>query len=368
MGKKTLYTTIIPPIAGLLIITYFITIAISIIPVFADNLLLTIIFSTIMFICLFISVTYILYKSINHPLDAVVNYLEKSTMTNLGNELKMDEATVEYNQMLEKINKMIIILRANIDKRIKSSMDLEKSHEELKKAYQDLKELDRLKSDFIANISHELRTPLISVEGYVEYINSGKLGKLNEKQQKGMGSTIVGVKRLKNLINQLLLYSRLDAKQEVLDTEDVDMVELSAKVIKEYKAQTNEKHIKIGLFAMKNLPKAKTDSEKIKAVLSNLVDNAVKFTDKGEVKIMLETDKSGIKVSIKDTGCGISKEYQKKLFDKFSQLDTSTSRKYGGVGLGLAVVKGVLDLQKIAINVESEEKKGSTFSFILPTK
>lgn len=368
MSKKTLYSNIVPYLATLIIVTYFLTITVSILPVFTENLILTIIFLAVILICLFFLITYILYKSINAPLDHVVVYLDKTGTNNLAGDLKLEDATKEYDVLIEKVNKIVFYLRANVDQRIKSSMELQRSHEELKRAYDELKELDRLKADFIANISHELRTPLISVEGYIEYIGSGKFGKLNERQKKGIESSTVGIRRLKRLINQLLLYSRLDAKQEMLDIQPINLEEIANKVLKEYEQEAKDKKIKLTLEKNTKDIQINADGEKIKQVLLNMMDNSVKFTEKGEVKIKLDKVDNGIKVSVADTGVGIPKQYQNKLFDKFSQLDTSTSRKYGGVGLGLAVIKGLLDLHGMTINVESEENKGTTFWFTITTR
>ncbi|MBR9675981.1 hypothetical protein GOV05_03160, partial [Candidatus Woesearchaeota archaeon] len=319
-------------------------------------------------VVLFFSIVVLLYKSIKNPLDDVITYLEKSSNSSLLEELQSGQGVAEYNMLIETINKINFSLKANIDDRVKKAIELQHAHEELKIAYDELQELDKVKADFLANVSHELITPLISVEGYVEYIEEGKFGKINQKIKKGLDTSIINIKRLKNLLNQLLFYTRIDAGQEVLELKATDLREITSQVVEEHKENAKKKGLKIDLKSPKDLPKGVTDSEKFRQVLHNLVNNAIKFTEKGSVDVILSRYQDKIRVEIKDSGIGIAEEQKKKLFDKFSQLDASAKRKYGGVGLGLTVVNAILGLQEINLNLESVLGKGSVFWFLIPTR
>lgn len=319
--------------------------------------------STILFLILITA--YLIKKTMTHELDKIIKQIDDLGPENSFAEIKIKNLPEEYRPLLEKLNKITDALRANIDNSIVSSISAEKSNDELKVAYEKLKELDSLKADFLANVSHELRTPLISVEGYMEYLNTGKFGELNEKQKKSLTSSLEGIKRLKKMINQLLLYSNLDAKIESIDLVPTNIEELTKTVINEYVGAANKKSLKLTFYLDKDLPEVNIDKEKIRVVLSSLIDNAIKFTEKGEVRVIIQKTDVGIRVSIADTGVGIPEYYKNRLSDKFSQLDGSTSRKYGGVGLGLAVVKGLLEMHNIKINVESKQNRGSVFYFTI---
>ncbi len=373
--KKLLYYLIPPYMILLLIFIYPLDILLSKTSFFASQPVLRYSSILIIMVLLIICVIYLVYESINAPLKHIIKFLDELENQdyfeeNDSKEEVNDTASInEYDELFERIKKIKKSIKENMKKNIQknmvSSIEIEKSHHDMKKAYEELKQLDVLKADFLANISHELRTPLISVEGYVEYLNTEKFGKLNEKQKKSITVSIDELKKLKKLINQLLLYSRLDAHLENPDFEPTNLEELAKNVLNEYVEAANKKNLKLNFFSQADLPQVMIDKEKIKTVLSNLIDNAIKFTETGEVRVILQKTEDGVRVSIYDTGVGVPNYYKNKLTDTFSQQDTSTSRKYGGVGLGLAIVKGLLDLHKIKINLESKENKGSIFYFTI---
>jgi PAS domain S-box-containing protein len=228
------------------------------------------------------------------------------------------------------------------------------------------KKLDKLKDEFVNTVSHELRTPLASIKQRIFAIK-GKAGKKSPAEQaEFIDLTERNVDRLAHLVNNILDYQKLSAGKYDFKPGECDISELAKDVEKEMLPLAENKGLKLSTRIAKDLPKMKIDCDMIVQVLMNLVDNAIKYTDKGSVEIIAEKTRDEVRVSVKDTGGGIKDYNIDKLFRSFSRLPTIEGTGPGGSGLGLAISKKIIELHGGSIWAESEFGKGSTFSFSLP--
>ncbi|PIB36002.1 hypothetical protein BFP72_11650 [Reichenbachiella sp. 5M10] len=221
-------------------------------------------------------------------------------------------------------------------------------------------------SDFLSMISHEIRTPLNAVIGLTNYL----IGDEPKKEHVDDLKTLkFSAEHLHVLINDVLDYSKLDAGKIEFEYVDVNIVEVCQNIAKAQETKAREKNIYLNVIYDEDIPKfVVCDGLRMSQILTNLIGNAIKFTNEGGVtlsltKIMLTKQRVSIKFTVEDSGIGIPKDKQDKIFDSFSQASTSTTRQYGGTGLGLSITKRILDLQKIKINVFSIEGQGSRFYF-----
>lgn len=224
---------------------------------------------------------------------------------------------------------------------------------------------NRLKSDFLSIISHELRTPLVSIIGYNDLLLDGVAGKLTEDQLDALQKIDKNLKKLLELINAILELSQIEAKS--IELKAIKVSEL----IEEVKSETQGICEQSGLNFVWNvepeLLTLRTDSVKLKVVLKNLVSNAVKFTEKGSVAVDAHRQNGGVEISVIDTGIGIEQGALPLIFEPFRQVENPLTRRHGGVGLGLYIVRRLLELLHGTINVESEVGRGSTFRVWIPT-
>jgi signal transduction histidine kinase/DNA-binding response OmpR family regulator len=270
----------------------------------------------------------------------------------------------ELQILAEAFNYMTERLKENVEQ-------LEESNKKLAMVNEELKELDRMKSDLLANVSHELRTPLTAIKGYTDYILDRKLGAITEKQEKGLVVVQRNLERLSKSINALLDFSRMDMGRIVLNIQPFSLPQLVDQILTTLRSELEKKHLTFRGDIESDLPQVIADREKISQVLENLVINAIKFTPEGgRITIHAQRGLSGgrpaAELRVVDTGIGIPKEQLGKIFARFHQVDGSTTRRFGGVGLGLAIVKSILDAHGAAIEVNSEEGQGTRFCFALP--
>lgn len=228
-------------------------------------------------------------------------------------------------------------------------------------------EATRTKSRFLANVSHEIRTPLNAMIGYSEMLNDENAS----QAQKNTATKAINSsgKHLLNIVNDVLDVSKIEADKLTLEYIDIDLIELIQEVKSQMQGQAEEKGIKFELYLHYPLPAAfNSDPTRLRQILFNLCNNALKFTDKGEVSLRVFLNQLGrqIQFDVRDTGMGMSQEQQSNLFTAFAQADQSTSRKYGGTGLGLYICKELVELLGGSIRVESEQDIGSTFSVFIP--
>ena len=233
-----------------------------------------------------------------------------------------------------------------------------------------LKELDKMKSDFVSNVSHELRTPLTSIKGSVENMLDGLTGALNEKQIRYLVRIKSNTDRLSRLINDLLDLSRIESGRVEVRPTRLPLTALAEEVAEHLKPLATEKLIRIEVPSPDPSATAWADRDKVTQVLVNLIGNAVKFTpQEGKVTVVLErNDNDYVQISVADTGPGILPEEANKIFSKFYQVANIAKQKPRGSGLGLAISKALVEMHGGKIWVESEVGRGSTFYFTLPAQ
>jgi len=239
---------------------------------------------------------------------------------------------------------------------------------EKKRYEQRLRELDRMKSDFVSNVSHELRTPLTAIKGSADNMLDGITGPLNEKQTRYLTRMKSNADRLTRLINNVLDLSRIEAGKIDLKSAYLSLVTLAQEVAESIRPVATEKLISLEVASPDIGVTAWADRDKITQVLMNLVGNAVKFTPP-HGKVTVAVNRNGdqwMQISVTDTGPGIPAEEAEKIFDRFYQIDQTGKQKARGTGLGLAISKVLVEMHGGKIWLTSEEGKGSTFSFRLP--
>jgi PAS domain S-box-containing protein len=286
-------------------------------------------------------------------------------LTDISQRKKMEEEITSYSHnlkaMVEERTKDLSQAR---DSLVNMLEDLTDSKEKLVKAYDELKDVDRLKTDIISNISHELRTPITVAKSAIELTRE-------EEDQKEIDRYLSmcekGLTRLNDLVENLVDVSSLYKGRYIVTGIAVDVGATIKEVLRDFEITARERNIEINYKANKKIPKAKGDIKAIKRALANLIDNSIKFNRKGG-KIDVEVRRTGefIQISVKDTGIGIEPQYKEKIFEPFYQVDPSTTRKFGGTGIGLALVKSHIEAQKGRLWFESIPGKGSTFFVKLP--
>jgi signal transduction histidine kinase/DNA-binding response OmpR family regulator/HAMP domain-containing protein len=229
-----------------------------------------------------------------------------------------------------------------------------------------LREVDRLKSQFLANMSHELRTPLNSIIGFSRVVLKGIDGPVNDRQREDLEAIHSSGQHLLGLINDILDVSKIEAGKMELDFETVDLREVVSGVMSTAVALVKDKPIELQRSIPDDLPTITADERRVRQVLLNLVSNAGKFTKEGFIRVGAWVEGDEVVLSVADSGIGISREQQERIFDPFTQTDASTTREHGGTGLGLTISRSFVQLHGGRIWVESVLGEGSTFYVALP--
>lgn len=226
----------------------------------------------------------------------------------------------------------------------------------------EMKRLEKMKKDFVVNISHELRTPLTAIKGFLETLEES----IDEKNRQYVDILSRHTERLTNIVKDLLLLSSLEERGLGLEPEKVDLEELLNNILSIYRHAIKEKNLRLIIDVEKDIPEIKADPFKLEQMFINLIENAIKYTEEGEIKISLKREGKKIRIDIKDTGIGISQKHLLRIFERFYTVDKSRSRKLGGTGLGLSIVKHIVLLHNGTIDVKSTPGKGTIFSITLP--
>jgi two-component system phosphate regulon sensor histidine kinase PhoR len=226
-----------------------------------------------------------------------------------------------------------------------------------------IKNLEKTKKDFVTNVSHELRTPLTSIKGFVETLQD-----TNNDVEKQHYLNIIKrhTDRVIRIVNDLLLLSKLEGKSDSLELEKVNLKNLIEDILKIFEQSLKEKNLVLKFNADRNLPIIKADPFKLEQVFINLIDNAIKYTERGEVVISLSHNKETVKIEIQDTGICIPREHLSRIFERFYVVDSSRSGKLGGTGLGLSIVKHIVLLHNGKIDVKNIPGTGTNFIVTLP--
>lgn len=238
---------------------------------------------------------------------------------------------------------------------------------ELKQALDKLSELSQLKNNFVSNVSHELRTPLTHIKGYIELFLSGDLGDIQAEQSRALTVMLRSADRLGRLIDDLILFSMAEHGQVQVLLHPMNIEDMCQLLVDRLKNRASEKQVVLTLQADDYLPTVNADEEKIGWVLQQLLDNALKFTNPGgAITLRLQNTYPTVTLCVSDTGIGIPTDKLEDIFDPFFQVDGSSTRKFGGTGLGLALVKAILDAHNVSMEVLSSPGRGSSFTFRLP--
>ncbi len=249
----------------------------------------------------------------------------------------------------------------------KMTTTLRKSYSSLEQKIEELKELDRLKDDFLNTTSHELKTPLIPIKSQIQLLMAGDYGDLNKEQKESLEMISRNSERLNKLVADVLEASKYRSKKINSISKKISLQKIIQSTVEEMRPGAREKEIDLAT-KLTDLPEIAADPARISQVISNLLNNAIKFTpEKGKIEIEANNLEKEVVVKITDTGVGISPKNLEKLFTPFSQLDSGLARKHSGTGLGLVICKEIIEAHGGKIWAESQgEGKGSVFSFSLP--
>jgi signal transduction histidine kinase len=232
-------------------------------------------------------------------------------------------------------------------------------------AYDELQEIDRLRAQMVQNVSHELRTPLSLIKGYIELLIEGDLGQIVESQRAALQVIRERTASLSRLIHNLMMLQAIPS--EVLTLAPVSLVELVQQVLTEFHNSAKKAGVTFQEELSDELPLTLGDQERLELVFGHLVENAIKFSPNGgTVTLRAWADEEVVRVSITDEGIGISPDLLDRIFERFYQIDGSTKRRFGGMGIGLALVWEIVEVHGGSVQVESEPGKGSTFTVALP--
>lgn len=312
---------------------------------------------TLILLTITVIVVYILVKSIMiRPLLLLINAFDKLKEGDYKINLPDDISTVEMQKVFHSFNSTV--------KRIENTES--RLAEELKRA----KEIDRLKSEFISTAAHQLRTPLSAVKWTLKMISDGDLGPLNSEQKTFLLQGYQSNERMIDLVNDLLDVARIEEGRFGFNFSFIQIGDLIDNIVQDFTHRIQEKRIKFAFNKPAGaLPKVRVDPSRIRLVIQNLIDNAIKYTpEAGEVTVSIKYSKLNIEIYVKDSGIGIPENQINRLFTKFFRSDNALRMQTEGSGLGLFIVKNIVEKHGGKIWVESKENKGSTFAFSLPVQ
>lgn len=279
-----------------------------------------------------------------------------------------DLKLLDRDTLDEVITEQIIQLRSalqasnrNLEQRVKERTS------DLNEALNRLSELSQMKANFVSNISHELRTPLTHIKGYLELLITESLGGISDDQRRALSVSQRATGKLEGMIEDLIMFSLATRGEMSMKLELVDIRRLISFAAKSAMSKAEERGVKLQVSAPEEVSAVQADPEKINWAVNQLLDNGIKFTPSGgSVTIGLKEEGSTlVQVFISDTGIGIPQSRMKELFEPFHQLDGSSTRHFGGTGLGLSLVRQIIEAHGSLLDVQSAEGKGSTFKFPL---
>jgi len=311
------------------------------------------------------------HKGFQECLDIIsrnsdIKIIETYGLTSKGSDFPI-EISLAVNDVDGEIGYVAIIQDVTERKFLKEQ--LQEKNEQLTRVNQQLGEADKLKSEFLANTSHELRTPLNSIIGFLKLILDG-LCQDREEEKEFVNNAYESSRTLLKLINDVLDIAKIEAGKMTLDLEEVDLEKIFNELYIISQVQTKQKGLQLNFVLPEDTSvHVRADYDKLRQILLNLIGNAIKFTKQGSitVKAKAHSEKGHVTIHVIDTGIGVSSQKQKKLFSKFVQADGSTTREFGGTGLGLTITKSLVKLMGGIIELESKgENKGTHVSFTIP--
>ena len=308
-------------------------------------------------------------SDLHRALD-VSKKLNSENRPRLLGQILLDLKLIDRETLDEVVTQQILQLqtalqRANtlLEKRVQERT------QELQHALNKLAELSKMKSNFISSISHELRTPLTHLKGYLDLISDGSLGPLTDEQTTAMDILSRSESRLEQLIEDLIRFSLAVRDEFTLHQGPIDIGGVIHSAVMQSTRHAKEKDLLLSASVEEKLPLVEGDQEKLTWVVLQLLDNGIKFNKhEGEVSIAAKLVEGKVVISVTDTGIGIPADRFDEIFDAFHQLDSADSRHYGGTGLGLALVRRIVEAHGSLVRVESQIGKGSRFEFALSPK
>ena len=301
-------------------------------------------------------------RRVVRPLEALRRGVERIGKGDLSHSLHLntgDEIEIladEFNEMATHLREAYTGLERKVAERT----------EALKIANERLEEASQLKSQFLANVNHDLRTPVSAIIGYGRLVLRETEGQIAPLQSENLQDLLNNAERLLNQIDSLLDFAKIEAGKMAVHVEPVKVNEVIQAAISTIEPSLNGGNVRIIREIASDMPALNTDREKLRQIILNLLDNALKFTERGEIKIAASQQNGSFKLAVSDTGIGIPKEELNKIFEEFHRGDSSSTKNYRGTGLGLAIVKQFANLLGGEVAVESEVGKGSVFTVTLP--
>ncbi|MBF0518167.1 MAG: response regulator [Nitrospirae bacterium] len=295
--------------------------------------------------------------------------LANQTKTLRASELKLQEQQEELRQANEELEEHARLMEKQRDEIKKKNIQLERNQELNLQKTRELEITSKYKSEFMANMSHELRTPLNSILLLSKFLMENKEGNLTEKQVECAATVHSSGNDLLLLINDILDLSKVEAGKVELNIGAMEIDKLKTFIERTFSPFTEEKSLSLQVNVSENAPKyIHTDVQKTEQIIRNLLSNAIKFTEKGSIRVLIDKDSAGnsLSISVSDTGIGIPTDKLGVIFEAFKQADGTTSRRFGGTGLGLTISKELVKLLRGEITVKSEFGSGSTFTILIP--
>ncbi len=293
--------------------------------------------------------------------------ISKGSTVLLGQAL-IDLKHLDRSELDQAVTEQILHLRSALQATNRSlELRVQERTSELQHALERVSELSQLKANFISNISHELLTPLTHIKGYVELLITESLGKITEEQRHALQVSQQSTDRLETLIEDLIMVSLASRGEMSVQQEAVDIRRLANLAVRSHAGKALDRGINLHAIIDDDVPPVQADSQKIAWVLSQLINNGIKFTPSGG-SVLLSVKREGenlVILSITDTGIGIPSARLNDIFEAFHQLDGSITRRYGGTGLGLALVRQIIEAHGSMLEVQSTEGSGSSFKFPL---
>jgi signal transduction histidine kinase len=297
----------------------------------------------------------------NAPRAATVTAKTDLVALELGKEAFDDVLKRSASISMAMVREISNRLRENDEMTIE---DLRLRARELAQAYQKLAEEEVARREFLTNVAHELRTPLMAAGGYLQILQNGMLNR--EQLTQAVDTVARNIQKIATLVNDIFFLQELDLV--LPDFQAVELGEIASNVLEQYKSQAAQRGVHLSLTEDRDLPPVSGDPKSLEHALVALVDNAIKFSPKGgDVEIRLRKGKGQVLVTVEDHGIGISPNTRPRIFDRFYHLEKHEGDLFGGIGLGLAITRQVIQQHKGTLKVESEHGKGSTFTMNLPT-
>jgi signal transduction histidine kinase len=306
-------------------------------------------------------------ENLKTALDHQLKAAEMGNQPLLGQAL-IDLNLIERSDLDQAVTEQILQLRNALQAANRTlERRVQERTEELQQALKRVSELGQMKANFISNISHELRTPLTHIKGYIELLVSESLGSISDEQKHALQVSQQASGKLEGLIEDLIMISLASRGELNIMLENTDIRRIVSLIVKSYANKAKERDIELKTNIDQDMPFVQGDGQKIGWALGQLIDNGIKFTSAGgSVEVSLKREGENLVIiSVSDTGIGIGPTQLKDIFEPFHQVDGSSTRRYGGTGLGLSLVRQIVEAHGSMIEVQSAEGHGSVFKFPL---